>query len=203
MTSPTSSLIGLLFLKHNSRKLDKSQWNLKFFYFSMQLKNEEWSYSNVIEPRLSQVETSVQTGTKTRIWFRSQICTDNGAKCIIPPSTNWETCEYLLIGPVLSLPQNNKRRDKTAISWIIHIHWKKATHILKFSILTPEQTKHIRSFITVSVRQLSNDNHDGDIHYFIKFLKTPITDVVNSLQRHKIKARKANTRPSRYVLSIN
>ena len=56
---------------------------------------------------------------------------------------------------------------------------KKETHITNFSILTPEQTKHIRPVNHTSVRHLLNNNHDDAIHYRNSFLKTSKTDEIN------------------------
>ena len=52
MTNLTRPLIGLLFLQRNSTKLDMRQGILNFPFFSMQLKNDNWTYINVIEPIL-------------------------------------------------------------------------------------------------------------------------------------------------------
>ena len=56
---------------------------------------------------------------------------------------------------------------------------KKGTHIPNFSILTPEQTKHIRPVNPTSVRHLLNNNHDDAIHYINSLLKTSKPDEVN------------------------
>ena len=56
---------------------------------------------------------------------------------------------------------------------------KKGTHIANFSILTPEQTKHIRPVNPTSVRHLLNNNHDDAILYINRLLKTSKTDEVN------------------------
>ena len=50
ITNLTSPLIGLLFLQRNSTILDMRQGILNFPFFSMQLKNEDRTYPNVIEP---------------------------------------------------------------------------------------------------------------------------------------------------------
>ena len=50
MTNLTNPLIGLLFLQRNSTILDMRQGILNFPFFSMQLKNEDRTYPNVIEP---------------------------------------------------------------------------------------------------------------------------------------------------------
>ena len=48
-----------------------------------------------------------------------------------------------------------------------------------FSILTPEQTKHIRPINPNSVRHLLNNNHDEAIHYMNSLLRTSKTYEVN------------------------
>ena len=76
MTNLTSHLIGLLFLQRNSTILDMHQGILNFPFFSMQLKNEDRTYPNVIEPIPNPVETILQPGKRTTIWVKSQIYTD-------------------------------------------------------------------------------------------------------------------------------
>ena len=70
---------------------------------------------------------------------------------------------------------------------------KKGTHIANFSILTPEQTKHIRPVNPTSVRHLLNNSHDAAIHYINGLLKTPkLTKSTRPTgsQHHKIRQRK-------------
>ena len=82
-TNLRSPLIGLLFLQRNSTILDMHQGILNFPFFSMQLKYEDRTYPNVIEPILNPGETILQTGRRTTIWVKSQIYTDNEATGII------------------------------------------------------------------------------------------------------------------------
>ena len=56
---------------------------------------------------------------------------------------------------------------------------KKGTHIANFSIMTPEQTKHIPPVNPTSVRNLLNNNQDDAIHYTNSLLKTSKTDEIN------------------------
>ena len=56
---------------------------------------------------------------------------------------------------------------------------KKGTHIANFSLLTPEQTKHIRPVNPTSVRHLLNNNHNDAIRYINSLLKTSKIDEVN------------------------
>ena len=108
MTNLTSPLIGLIFLQRNSTILDMPLGILNFPLFSMQLKKEDRTYPNVIEPILNPVETTLQGGKRTTIWVKSQIYTDNEATRIIQPSPLLENDEDLLICPALPSTQNNK-----------------------------------------------------------------------------------------------
>ena len=145
MTNLTSHLIGLLFLQCNSTILDMRQGILNFPFFLLQLKNEERTYPNVIEPILSPVDNILQPGKRTTIWVKSQFFTDNEATEIIQPLPFLENDEDLLICPAILSTQNNKRLVQIS-NYLNHPHTlKKGTHMANFSILTPEQTKHIRA----------------------------------------------------------
>ena len=133
-TNLTSPLIGLLFLQRNSTILDMHEGILNFPFFSMQLKNEDRTYPNVIEPILNPVETILQPGKRTTIWVKSQIYTDNEATGIIQPSPLLENNEDLLICPALSSTQNNKRMVQIS-NFLDHPYTiKKGTPIANFSI---------------------------------------------------------------------
>ena len=181
MTNLTSPLIGLLFLQRNSTILDMRQGILNFSFFSMQLKNEDRTYPNVIEPILNPVETTLQPGKRTTIWVKSQIYTDNEATGIIQPSPLLENDEDLLICPALSSTQNNKHMVQIS-NFLDHPYTlKKGTHIANFSKLTPEQTKHIRPVKPTSMNcsSLLKSSHDDAIHYINSLLKTSKDDEVN------------------------
>ena len=179
MTNLTSSLIGLLFLQRNSTILDMRQGILNFPFFSMQLKNEDWTYPNVIEPILNPVQTTLQPGKGTKIWVKSQIYTDNEATGIFHSSPLLESNDDLLICPTLSSTQNNKHMVQISILLDHPCTLKKGTHIANFSILTPEQTKHIRPINPTSVRHLLNNSHDDAILYLNSLLKTSKDNEVN------------------------
>ena len=179
MTNLTSPLIGLLFLQRNNTLLDVRQGILNFPFFSMQLKNEDWTYPNVIEPILNTVESILQPGKRTTVWVKLQVYTENEAKRIIQPSPLLENGEDLLICPAISSTQNNKHMAQIS-NFLDHPYTlKKGTHMAKLSILTPEQTKHTRPVNPTSVRHLLNNNHDDAIHYINSLLKTLKTDGVN------------------------
>ena len=178
-TNLTSPLIGLLFLQRNSTILDMRQGILNFPFFSMQLKNEDRTYHNVIEPILNPAGTILLPEKWTTIWVRSQIYIHNEATGIIQPSPLLENDEDPLICPALSSTQNNKHMVQIS-NFLDHPYtFKKDMHIPNFSILTPEQTEHIRPVNPTSVRHLLNNNHDDAIQYINRYLKTSKTDEVN------------------------
>ena len=145
----------------------------------MQLKNDDRTYPNVIEPILNPVDTILQPGKRTTIWVKSQIYTENEATGIIQPSPLLENDEDLFICPAISSTQNNKHMVQIS-NYLDHPYTlKKGTHMANFSIFTPEQTKHIRPINPTSVRHLTNNNQDDAIHYINSFLKTSKTDQIN------------------------
>ena len=161
MTNLKSPLIGLLFLQRNSTILDWHQGFLHFPFFSLQLKNEDWTYPNVIEAILNPVETTLQPGKRTKNWVKSQNCTDKEATRKLQSSPLLANYEDLLICPVLSSTQNNKHMDQIS-NFLNHPYTlKKGTHITNFSILTPELTKRNRLVNPISVRHLLINNY-GD-----------------------------------------
>ena len=163
----------------HSTILDMRQGILNFPFSSMQLKNEDRTYPNVIELILNPVETTLQPGKRTTIWIKSQIYTDNEETGIIQPSPLLEIDEDLLISPVLLSTQNNKHMVQIS-DFLDHPYTlKKGTHIANFSMLTPEQTKHIRPVNPISVRHLLNNSHEDANHYINSLLKTSKNDEVN------------------------
>ena len=179
MTNFTSPLIGLLLLQRNSTIFDMRQGILNFAFFSMQLKKEVRTYPSFIEPILNPVETILQPGKRTTIWVKSHIYRDNEATGIFQPSTLLENNEDLPIFPALSSTQNNRHMVQIS-NFLDHPYTlKKGTHIANFSILTPEQTKHIRPVNPLSVNHLLNNNHDDANHYRNSLSKTSKTDEDN------------------------
>ena len=179
MKNLTNLLIGLLFLQRNSTILDMRQGILNFPFFSLQMKNEDRTYPNFIEPILNPVNTILQPGKRTTIWVKSQIYTENEATGLIQSPPLLENDEDLLICPAISSTQNNEHMVQSS-NFLDHPYTlKKRTYMAIFSILTPEQTKHIRPVNPTSVRHFLYNNRDDAIHYINSLLKTSKTDEVN------------------------
>ena len=179
MTNLTSLLTGIFFLQRNSTILNMRQGILSCPFLSMQLTNEDRTHPNVSEPIRNPVETILQPGKRTITWVTSQIYTDKEAIGKIQSSPHLENDEDLLICPALSVTQNNEHMVQIN-SFLDHFYTlNNGTHIASFSILTPEQTKHIRPVNPSSVRHLLKNNHNHTIHYMNSFLKTSKNDEVN------------------------
>ena len=122
MTNITSPSISLPFLQRNRTILDMCHGIVNFPFFSMQCKNEDWTYPNVKESMLNPVETILQPGKRSTIWVNSQIYTDNDATRKIQPSPLLENDEGLLICTALSSTQNNKHMVQIGIFRTTQIH---------------------------------------------------------------------------------
>ena len=152
---------------------------LNFPFFSMQLKNEDRTYPNVIKPILNPVETTLQPGKRTTIRVKSQIYTDNEATGTIQPSPLLENDEDILMCPAISSTLNTKHMVQIS-KFLDHPYTlKKGTHIANSSECTAEQTKNIPPVNPTSVWHLLNNSHDDAIHYINSLLKTSKTDEVN------------------------
>ena len=77
--------------------------------------------------------------------------------------------------------QNNKHLIQISTVLDHPYTCSKGTHIENFSILTPEQTEHLRLVNPTSVRHLLNNNHNDAIHYVKSLLKTSKTDEVEEI----------------------
>ena len=121
----------------------------------------------------------MQPGKRTIFWVKSQIYTDKEATGLNQPSPFLENNEDLLICSALSSTQSNEHMFQIG-NFLDHpYNPKKGMNITNFSILTPEQTKHIRPVNPTSVRHLLINNHEDAIHYIKSLLKTSKTGEVN------------------------
>ena len=146
----------------------------------MQLKNEDLTYPNAIEPIVNPVELILQPGKRTTIWVKSQIYSDNEATGIIEPSPLLENDEDLLISPAFSLTQKKNKHMVQISNFLDHPYTlKNGTHVANFLILTAEQTKQIRPVNPTSVLHLLNNNHDDAIHYINSLLQPSNFDEVS------------------------
>ena len=178
LTKLTSPLIGLLSLERNSPILDMRHAILKIPLLSMQFKNEDRTYPNVIEPIINLVETILQPGKWTTNWVNSQMYTNNEATEMFQHSPLLETIEDLLNCPALSSTQNNKSIVQIS-NFLDHPYTFKKERNSKFLEINSWRNKKMRPFNPTSVRLLLKNNNNDAFHYICSFLKSSKIDEVN------------------------
>ena len=171
MEKLTGPIIGLMFLQRNHTVLDMRQGILNFPYFSMQLKTADHKYSNVLEPILNPDDITISPNDRTLVEIKSQIYNENTVTGVLQPSDLLhEEGDITFCAAIVRLTNGNVN---------VHINnftdqpykLKKGLHIANFSVLTPEQMKHVKLIDPVSTWHLLNENEEDAIHYVSSLLK--------------------------------
>ena len=179
MEKVSSPIIGLMFLQRNHTVLDMLQGILNFPYFSMQLKTADHKYSNVLEPILNLEVVTLPPNDHVVIPIQSQIYAENAVTGIQQPSDLLhEEGDITFCATIVTLHEGAMR---------IHVNnftdqpckLKKGMHIPNFSVMTPEQMKHVRPIDPVSTWHLLNENEEDAIYYISSLLKANRNDDQN------------------------
>ena len=158
-------------IQRNHTILDMRQGILNFPYFLMQLKTADHKYSNVLEPILNPENAIISPNDHVVKPIQSQIFAENAVTGILQPSdllheegdiTFWAAIVTLHKG-AMRIRVNNFTDQPYKL--------KKATHISNFSVMTPEQMKHVRPIDPVSTWHLLNENEEDAIYYISSLLK--------------------------------
>ena len=171
MEKLTGPIIGLMFLQRNHTVLNMRQGILSFPYFPMQLKTADHKNSNVLEPILNQDDIKIPPNDRTLIEIKSQIYNENTVTGVLQPSDLLhEEGDITFCAAIVTLTNGNVN---------VHINnffdqpykLKKGLHIANFSVLTPEQMKHVKPIDLVSTWHLLNENEEDAIYYVSSLLK--------------------------------
>ena len=171
MEKLTGPIIGLMFLQRNHTVLDMRQGILNFPYFSMQLKTADHKYSNVLEPILNPDDITIPPNDRTLVEIKSQIYNENTVTGVLQPSDLLhEEGDITFCAAIVTLTNGNVN---------VHINnftdqpykLKKGLHITNFSVLTPEQMKHVKPIDPVSTWHFLNENEEDAIYYVSSLLK--------------------------------
>ena len=171
MEKLTGPIIGIVFLQRNHTVLDMRQGILNFPYFSMQLKTADHKYSNVLEPILNPDDITIPPNVRTLVEIKSQIYNENTVTGVLQPSDLLhEEGDITFCAAIVTLTNGNVN---------VHINnfidqpykLKKGLHIANFSVLTPEQMKHVKPIDPVSTWHLLNENEEDAIYYVSSLLK--------------------------------
>ena len=150
MEKLSSPIIGFMFLQRNHTVLDMRQGILNFPFFSMQLKTADHKYSNVMEPILNPEDVTIPPNDRLIISIQSRIYAENAVTGILQPSEPLnEENDITFSAAIITLDEGTTR---------IHVNnftdqpykLKKGMHIANFSVMTPEQMKHVRPIDPVS-----------------------------------------------------
>ena len=176
MEKLSSPIIGLMFLQRNHTVLDMRQGILNFPVFSMQLKTADHKYSNVMEPILNPEDVIILPNDRTIISIQSRIYAENAVTGILQPSEPLnEENDITFCAAIITLDEGTTR---------IHINnitdqpykLKKGMHIANFSVMTPEQMKHVRPIDPVSTWHLLNENEEDAVQNISSLLKANRND---------------------------
>ena len=137
----------------------------------MQLKTADHKYSNVMQPILNPEDVMIPPNGRTIISIQSRIYAENAVTGILQPSEPLiEEKDITFCAAIDTLDEGTTR---------IHVNkftdqpykLKKGLHIANFSVMTPEQMKHVRQIDPVSTWHLLNENEEDAGHYISSFHK--------------------------------
>ena len=171
MEKQTGPIIGLIFLKRNHTVLDMRQGIFNFPYFSMQLKTADHKYSNVLEPIFNPDDVTIPPNDRTLVEIKSQIYNENTVTEVLQPSDLLhEEGDITFCAAIITLTNGTVN---------VHINnfsdqpykLKRGPLIANFSVLTPEQMKHVKPIDPVSTWHLLHENEEDAIYYVSSVLK--------------------------------
>ena len=160
MEKLSSPIIGLMFLQRNHTVLGI----LNFPFFLMQLKAADHKNSNVMEPILNPEVVMIPPNDRTIIPIQSQIYAENAVIGILQPSELLnEENDITFCAAIITLNEGTSRIYVNNFTDQPYKR-KKGMHIANFSVMTPEQMKHVRPIDPVSTWHLLNENEEAAIH---------------------------------------
>ena len=135
-----------MFLQRNHTVLDMRQAILIIPFFSLQLKTAEHKYSNVMEPILNPDDVTIPPINHTVIPIQSQNYAENAVTGTLHPNDLdllHEEGDVTFCAAIVTLNEGTmKIHIKNFLDQPYKV--KKGMHIANFSVMTPEQMKHLR-----------------------------------------------------------
>ena len=167
MENMIGPIIGLMFLQRNHTVLDMRQGILNFPYVSMQPKTANNKDSNVLEPILNPDDITIPPNDRILVGIKSQIYTENTVTGVLQHSDLLhEEGDITFCAAKITLTNEaiNKFPDQP-------YKLKRELHKANFSVITPEQTTHVKPIDPVSTSHLLNENLEDAIYYVSSLLK--------------------------------
>ena len=171
MKTLPNPLIGLCFLKKHNALSDIRQGIITFPYLSMQLRPEHTTNTRAATPRLTETTYTLQPGKTLAISNKIPHLIDHNATGFVTPSSHMEEHESIFVTYSLSTVNNNAMGYQVINFSDMPYNLPVDTHMADFSVLTPEQIKHIkpvdRSTLTFMMHQ-HTENTDLFLNQLMK-----------------------------------
>ena len=176
MEKRTSPLFGHSFLQRSNTILDMRQGISNYPFFSMHLKTADHKYTNVMEPICAREDITIPPNDRHMVSMYSQLYDDTKVTGILQPSNDLaEDGDITFSAALVTLTQGQVA---------IHVNnftdqpytLKRASHIANFTVLTPEQMKHVKSIDPVTTWHLLQENPENAAYYASSFIKSAKID---------------------------
>ena len=160
MQKLTGPIIGLHFLRNNSVIIDTTHGLIDFPYLTMQVKTTSSETTTKPQPVITDEALIIPpTTTKTVIAFIDHPSKWNTTVTVTPLEKFTEKASLLISHSISTIIDNRiavRVTNTTESPYLI----KKHTQIAEFSVVTPEQSKHIKPVDTAILGMIPQDDPD-------------------------------------------
>ena len=179
MTNLTGPIIGLQFMKHNSVVIDTTHGLIHFPHLTMQVKSASSQASAKPQPVLIHDSITIpQMTTKTITAFADHSSEWNSAGTVTPVEKFTEAAS-LIISHSMSTIIDRKIAVRVTNTTESPYTINKNTQIAEFSVLTPEQSKFIKS-VDTAILSMIPEGDPNLVTYLTELLRTNKPDQQNN-----------------------
>ena len=160
MKKLTGPIIGLHFLRNNSVVIDTTHALINFPHLTMQVKTPSSQTTTKPQPVITDEALTIPpTTTKTITAFIDHPSKWNTTGTVTPLEKFTETASLLIPHSMLTI---NDKRTAVRVTNTTEspYHLKKHTQIAEFSVVTPEQSKHIKPVNMAILSMIPQGDHD-------------------------------------------
>ena len=166
-------LIGLCFLQKNNAIFDVRQGILTFPYLSMQLKPETSHLPNAPTALVTEKQYTLYPNETLAIVVRMPHLIDHDATGIVQPSHHFDQHEAIFMASSLSTVNNDALTLQLINFTEAPYTITSDTHVADFTVLTPEQIKHIKPVNPTELNFILHQDIEDTDHYLNELLKVP------------------------------
>ena len=160
MKKLTGPIIGLHFMRNNSVVIDTTHGLIHFPHLTMQAKTASSETNTKPQPIITDEALTIPpTTTKTITAFIDHPSKSNTTGTVTPLEKFTETAS-LLIAHSMSTIIDKRKAVRVTNTKEPPYHIKKHTQIAEFSVVTPEQSKHIKPVDRATLSMIPQDDLD-------------------------------------------